>query len=102
MWAMFSSEPVSRLSRQITRCPLPSRCSQRWDPRKPAPPVTTQVVIAIDASGAGASGARRVVAAISVNLGRKIVQKGGETGFGRDLGCHVRCGDLKRLGGAER
>ena len=29
MCAMFSSEPVSRLSRQSTRCPLPSRCSQR-------------------------------------------------------------------------
>ena len=48
---MFSSEPVSRLSRQITRCPLPSRCSQRWEPRKPAPPVTTQVVIATMLSG---------------------------------------------------
>ena len=43
---MFSSDPVSRLSRQITRCPLPSRCSQRWEPRNPAPPVTTQVVMA--------------------------------------------------------
>ena len=30
---------------QITRCPCPSRCSQRWEPRKPAPPVTTQVLI---------------------------------------------------------
>src|SRR3982751_5750779 len=44
MWAMFSSDPVSRLSRQITRCPSPSSRSQRWDPRKPAPPVTTQVL----------------------------------------------------------
>ena len=40
---MFSSEPVSRLSMQITRWPWSSRCSQRWEPRKPAPPVTTQV-----------------------------------------------------------
>src|SRR5882757_7802837 len=48
---MFSSEPVSRLSRQITRCPLASRWSQRCEPRKPAPPVTTQVVIPFDAIG---------------------------------------------------
>ena len=40
---MFSSEPVSRLSTQMTRCPCASRKSQRWDPRKPAPPVTTEV-----------------------------------------------------------
>ena len=37
--------PVSRLSTQMTRWPLPSRVSQRWEPRKPAPPVTTQVLI---------------------------------------------------------
>ena len=43
---MFCSDPVSRLSTQITRWPCPSRCSQRWEPRKPAPPVTTQVLIA--------------------------------------------------------
>src|SRR5665811_216748 len=45
MCSMFCSEPVSRLSMQITRCPLPSRCSQRWEPRKPAPPVMTQVAM---------------------------------------------------------
>ena len=39
------ASPVSRLSMQITRCPRPSRCSQRCEPRNPAPPVTTQVVI---------------------------------------------------------
>src|ERR1041385_7038037 len=39
----FSSELDSRLSTQITRYPLPSRYSQRWEPRKPAPPVTTAV-----------------------------------------------------------
>src|ERR1700761_1035012 len=43
--ACSSGEPVSRWSRQSTRWPSPSRCSQRWEPRKPAPPVTTQVVI---------------------------------------------------------
>src|SRR4029079_6131048 len=44
MWSMFCSDPVSRLSMQITLCPCPSRCSQRWEPRNPAPPVTTQVL----------------------------------------------------------
>src|SRR5215207_2623123 len=42
---MFSSEPVSRLSTQITRCPRASSSSHRWEPRKPAPPVTRQVAI---------------------------------------------------------
>src|SRR5688572_11284571 len=41
----FFSEPVSRLSTQTTRLPRSSRCSHRWDPRKPAPPVTRQVAI---------------------------------------------------------
>src|SRR5438477_11409004 len=41
----FSSEPDSRLSTQMTRSPLPSRYSQRWEPRNPAPPVTTAVGI---------------------------------------------------------
>src|SRR3954451_23623121 len=44
MCSMFCSDPVSRLSMQITPCPCPSRYSQRWEPRKPAPPVTTQVL----------------------------------------------------------
>ena len=42
---MFSSDPVSRLSTQMTRCPSVSRWSQRCDPRNPAPPVTTEVGI---------------------------------------------------------
>src|SRR5688572_6293197 len=42
---MFFSEPVSRLSTQTTRLPRSSRYSQRWEPRKPAPPVTRQVGI---------------------------------------------------------
>src|SRR5271166_2045315 len=46
MWAMLASEPVSRLSAQITRLPRASSSSQRWEPRKPAPPVTRQVAIA--------------------------------------------------------
>src|ERR1700709_1091559 len=86
---MFSSDPVSRLSGQITRCPLPSKCSQRWDPRKPAPPVTTQVVIAADAIGATVVDARCLIPAISVNCARRIVQLGGEKRV-RD-GCQCLC-----------
>src|SRR3989442_8422893 len=40
MWRMLSREPVSRLSMQTTSQPLPSMKSQRWEPMKPAPPVT--------------------------------------------------------------
>src|SRR5262249_58697903 len=46
MCSRFSSEPVSRLSMQSTRWPLPSRCSHRCEPRNPAPPVTTLVIMA--------------------------------------------------------
>src|SRR6201986_37898 len=46
MCAMFASDPVSKLSAQITRCPRASSSSQRGEPRKPAPPVTRQVAIA--------------------------------------------------------
>ena len=42
---MFASDPVSRLSTQMTRWPFPSSASQRWEPRNPAPPVTTDVGI---------------------------------------------------------
>src|SRR5688572_26698543 len=45
MCSRFSSVDVSRLSTQTTRCPSASRYSQRWEPRNPAPPVTTQVLI---------------------------------------------------------
>ena len=45
MCSMFWSEPVSRLSRQITRWPLASRWSHRCEPRNPAPPVTMQVLM---------------------------------------------------------
>src|ERR1700734_156116 len=45
MWAMFASDPVSRLSTQITRLPRASSSSHRCEPRKPAPPVTRQVDI---------------------------------------------------------
>src|SRR5688572_12790744 len=38
---MFSSEPVIKLSTAVTRLPSRKNRSQRWEPRKPAPPVTT-------------------------------------------------------------
>src|SRR5262245_57775397 len=44
-WSMFASDETTRLSTQMTRCPRPSRSSQRCEPRKPAPPVTTEVGI---------------------------------------------------------
>src|SRR5271165_3547845 len=43
MCSMFASEPVSRLSAQITRFPRARSSSHRCEPRKPAPPVTRQV-----------------------------------------------------------
>src|SRR3954447_15014321 len=43
--AMLSSEPVSRLSMQMTRFPRRTSSSHRCDPRNPAPPVTRQVAI---------------------------------------------------------
>ena len=82
---MFSNEPVSRLSMQITWCPSPSRCSQRWEPRNPAPPVTTQVLIGTNAIGGGGMDAVRPIPAISGNSSWKIVQEGGEKGFGLEL-----------------
>src|SRR5437763_14442867 len=42
---MFSRLPVSRLSRQMTRQSRSSRYSHRCEPRNPAPPVTTAVLI---------------------------------------------------------
>src|SRR4051794_13753295 len=42
-WPMFCSDPVSKLSTQITRCPRSINASHRCDPRKPAPPVTKEV-----------------------------------------------------------
>src|SRR5680860_931348 len=38
---MFYLLPVKKLSTHNTSCPRESRRSQRWEPRKPAPPVTT-------------------------------------------------------------
>src|ERR671914_23171 len=43
MCRTLSSDPVSRLSTQMTRWPRATRKSHRWEPRKPAPPVTREV-----------------------------------------------------------
>src|SRR4051812_33764208 len=45
--AMFASDPVSKLSTQMTRWPRARSASQRWEPRKPAPPVTRQVAMGL-------------------------------------------------------
>src|SRR3954449_11236865 len=45
MCSMFASEPVSKLSAQMTRCPRRRSSSHRCDPRNPAPPVTRQVAM---------------------------------------------------------
>src|SRR5579859_1106153 len=43
MCSMLASDPVSRLSTQMTRLERASSSSQRCEPRNPAPPVTRQV-----------------------------------------------------------
>src|SRR3954465_719429 len=43
MCSMFASEPVSKLSTQMTRWPRLRSSSHRCEPRKPAPPVTRHV-----------------------------------------------------------
>ena len=48
---MFLSDPVSRLSTQMTRFPRRSSSSHRCEPRNPAPPVTRQVGIASSVEG---------------------------------------------------
>src|SRR5450759_4858934 len=50
--SMFCSDPVSRLSRQMTRWSFSSTYSHRCDPRNPAPPVTTDVVMVVLSVGA--------------------------------------------------
>src|SRR3954468_15724181 len=98
MCSMFCSDPVSRLSMQITRCPLPSRCSQRCDPRKPAPPVTTQVVIGPDAIDADRPDARdRFLQFPGIAPGESY-RRGERNGFEDVNRAYVRYGRLKRPG----
>ena len=51
--SMLASEPVSRLSTQMTRWSRASSASQRCEPRNPAPPVTTEVGIGVMLPGSG-------------------------------------------------
>src|SRR4030042_4499281 len=44
-WRILSLLPLKKLSMQATSFPSPRRCSQRWLPRKPAPPVTRILLI---------------------------------------------------------
>src|SRR5207344_2747115 len=102
MCSMFCSDPVSRLSTQITLCPCPSRYSQRWEPRKPAPPVTTQVLIAADGIGRPDTGSAGVICPICGTWHRPPVQQGGEPPAPPPLGWHVWDANLDRCGGAQR
>src|SRR5918998_1124379 len=51
---MFRLRPVKKLSRQITKCPSARSRSQRWEPMKPAPPVTRIRMILVVLEGGGA------------------------------------------------
>src|SRR5438445_2916646 len=42
---MFSTAPVTRLSSTTTSSPRANSASERWEPRKPAPPETTTLAI---------------------------------------------------------
>src|SRR5213078_2100922 len=56
MCSMFASEPVSKLSTQMTRWPRLRSSSQRCEPRKPAPPVTRHVGMAPASLGRAQAG----------------------------------------------
>src|SRR6476659_6283622 len=72
---MFDSDPVIRLSRQTTSSPRSSSRSQRCEPRKPAPPVTTTRATSgptdalIDEPAAQEGGAIHQVAGVDHPLG---------------------------------
>src|SRR3954447_2568041 len=77
MCSTFVSDPVSRLSTQITRWPLASRWSQRCDPRNPAPPVTSEV------------GIRERVLALSARAARSLAGVARTRGSGQDDRTHA-------------
>ena len=69
---MLASDPVSRLSTQMTRWPRRSSSSQRCDPRNPAPPVTRQVAMrrqATAVTGVSGRSAQRAPSGLQVALG---------------------------------
>ena len=57
---MFSRRPVKKLSRQTTWWPSASSRSQRWEPMKPAPPVT-RMRIGLVSIGKNGTSVRRFV-----------------------------------------
>src|SRR6516162_6902383 len=59
MCSMLASEPVSRLSTQITRWPRASSSSHMCEPTNPAPPVTRQVAMGRQSTHAFHRNARR-------------------------------------------
>src|SRR6476660_8292897 len=104
MWSMFCSDPVSRLSTQITRCPCDSRCSQRCDPRNPAPPVTTQVALIRAPMLQACSHERPLHAffAISALSPQSLVHFAGERSAFPDNNIDVYRSDLDRWKEAQR
>src|SRR4051794_18668660 len=56
MCSMLASEPVSKLSTQMTRWPRRSSSSHRCEPRKPAPPVTRHVPMRLGSLGRAQAG----------------------------------------------
>src|SRR5579859_3817388 len=76
MCSMLLSVPVSRLSTQITRWPRRSSSSQRWEPRKPAPPVTRLVGMRLNlSSGAPAAQDVHLAAANRQLLGVEVLEQ---------------------------
>ena len=44
---MLATLPVMRLSMPMTRCPSARSRSERWEPRNPAAPVTTEMGLSV-------------------------------------------------------
>src|ERR1700761_9634128 len=72
----FARLPVERVSITVTRSPRSTRASTRFDPMKPAPPVTTQSIIA------GAYERRVVSVALGMILRYPAVGRRDPAGFG--------------------
>src|ERR687895_431794 len=87
MCSMLASEPVSKLSTQITRWPRRSNSSHRCDPRKPAPPVTRQVAMTRRRITplAGAGGLERLLADVRREDVEAVVALGRQPGGRQSL-----------------
>ena len=86
---MLASDPVSKLSTQMTRLPRASSSSQRWDPRKPAPPVTRQVAIPIRGPYPSAHTAIACKAAAAPPAGSHIIDPMATARAGREDQDHL-------------